>query len=350
MRGKINQSAITNLPLNTILWDQGLPGFGVRRQRRQPVFILRKEGKQIVLGQWPVMTVEMARGAAIDVMRAPLGGPTGTSTLFKDVVDRYLAVGGWRQRSRVEIERHLLDDAQAFADRRLAEIDRAAVATLLNEVERRGPIARNRLRSTLSAMWNYAIKEGLCEVNPVEKTRRVAERPRDRTLTLEEIATLWRGLPSGRFGDIVRLLLLTGQRRQEIADLRKAEIILDAEPRIVLGAERTKSDRAHVVPLAPQAVAILARHVGDPIFDGFASFSESKAALDAKLGLAPWRLHDLRRSCASWIAELGFGTPWTVEAILNHRKPGIMAVYNKATHAKEMRSALTQWADHITAL
>jgi integrase len=71
---------------------------------------------------------------------------------------------------------------------------------------------------------------------------------------------------------------------------------------------------------------------------------------DRQLGIAPFVLHDLRRSAASWIAELGFGTPWTVEAILNHAKPGIMSVYNKATHAKEMREALTRWGDFVAAL
>lgn len=76
-----------------------------------------------------------------------------------------------------------------------------------------------------------------------------------------------------------------------------------------------------------------------------------RAALDRTLRFAqPWVLHDLRRSVASWIAELGFASPWTVEAILNHRKPGIMAVYNKATHAKEVREALTKWAEWIEAL
>ena len=126
---------------------------------------------------------------------------------------------------------------------------------------------------------------------------------------------------------------------------------MDAEPRIELTAERTKSDRAHVVPLSPQAVAILQPYLanGDALFDGFTAFSNSKAALDTKLRLH-WVLHDLRRSCASSIAELGFGTPWTVEAILNHAKPGIMSVYNKATHAKEMREALTRWAEWIEAL
>jgi len=88
----------------------------------------------------------------------------------------------------------------------------------------------------------------------------------------------------------------------------------------------------------------------DAVFDGFTAFGNAKAALDAKLRIAPWVLHDLRRSCASWIAELGFGTPWTVEAILNHAKPSIAGIYNRAGYQREMRSALCAWAEWIEAL
>jgi integrase len=348
MKTKLTETLVKNLPLNTVIWDAEITGLGIRRQRRDRVFILRRNGLQVTLGEWPILSVKDARDAAIDRLRG--NKAVGGAVRFKDAVDDYLAVGQWR--SRREIERHLLEDCRPLADRRFGEINRAALASLLAEIEKRGAVTRNRVRASLSALWSYAIAEGLCENNPVQGTRRAEERPRDRVLTRDEIAALWRGLPPTRFGDIVRLLLLTGQRRSEIADLRRDEIILDAEPRIVLSAARTKSDRAHIVPLAPQAIAILQPYLanGEALFDGFASFSNRKGALDATLGIAHYRIHDLRRSCASWIAELGFGTPWTVEAILNHRKPGIMSVYNKATYAKEMRSALTQWAEWIGGL
>jgi integrase len=86
------------------------------------------------------------------------------------------------------------------------------------------------------------------------------------------------------------------------------------------------------------------------IFNGFASFSYAKSALDRELGLAHFRLHDIRRSAATWIAELGFGPPHVVEAILNHARPGVAGVYNRAGYQKEMRSALTQWAEFVEAL
>jgi integrase len=298
MRGKINRTTVSNLPLNSTLWSKEIPGFGVRRQRRTPVFILRRRGRQIVLGAYPLMSVDEARDAAIDRLRSNHIATGGSR--FKDVVDLYLAAGDWRPKSRSTFERHLLEDARPLADRRFAEIDREEIADLLRSIAQRGGVTRNRVRATLSALWSWSIAEGKAELNVVKGTNRADERSRDRLLSQSEIATLWHGLPSGRYGDIVRLLLLTAQRRQEIAGLTRSEIILDTEPRIELGAERTKNAKAHVVPLSPQAVTILRPYLanGDAVFDGFTAFSNSKAALDAKLSLAPWVLHDLRRSCA----------------------------------------------------
>jgi integrase len=86
------------------------------------------------------------------------------------------------------------------------------------------------------------------------------------------------------------------------------------------------------------------------IFNGWASFSYAKSALDRELGIAHFRLHDIRRSVATWIAELGFGQPHIVEAILNHAKPSIAGIYNRAGYQREMRSALCAWAEWIEAL
>jgi len=106
LRGKINRTAVAQLPLNTTLWSKEISGFGVRRQRRTPVFVLRKKGRQIVLGTWPVMSVDQARDAAIDRLRTNHIANGGSR--FQDVVDLYLAAGEWRPKSRSTFERHLL--------------------------------------------------------------------------------------------------------------------------------------------------------------------------------------------------------------------------------------------------
>jgi integrase len=178
----------------------------------------------MVLGEWPLLSVREARDAAIDRLRTAKA--IGSGTRFKDIADLYLASGDWRPKSRSTFERHLLEDCRQLAERRFAEIDREEIADLLREIQKRGSVTRNRVRATLSALWTFAIAEGKAELNVVKGTSRADERSRDRVLSKGEIAKLWHGLPATRYGDIVRLLLLTGQRRSEIAELRRSEIIL----------------------------------------------------------------------------------------------------------------------------
>ena len=140
----------------------------------------------------------------------------------------------------------------------------------------------------------------------------------------------------------MRLLLLTGQRRNEIADLRWAEI---EDGAIVLPKERTKNSREHVVPLSPQALAVLdeqAERVGrERVFGdgegGFSGFSKARERLDEASGVAGWTLHDLRRTAATRMADLGV-QPHVVESILNHisgHKAGVSGIYNGAAYAAE---------------
>jgi integrase len=169
-------------------------------------------------------------------------------------------------------------------------------------------------------------------------------------LTPAELRKLWRGLGNDRFSDIVRLLALTGQRRDEIGALRWSEVDLDRKL-IVLAPERTKNSRTHEVPLSRQALAILDRQSRrtEFVFSKAMGWAKGKAALDERLRIAPWRLHDLRRTAATQMAELGV-QPHIIEAVLNHvsgHKGGVAGIYNRAKYEPEMRSALQRWADHL---
>jgi integrase len=261
--------------------------------------------------------------------------------------------GSMKPRSFVEDQRYLLKCALPLHKLSLSEIDRRTVAVLLGQVETSsGPFARNRLRSSLSAFFAWTIQEGLSELNPVTGTGRADEgRGRERVLTADELRKLWRGLGSDRFSEIVRLLLLTGQRRTEISGLTWAEANLDRKV-IVLGPERTKNSRSHEVPLSTQALAILARQPCGALVFGeraFTDWARAKAALDQRIGIAPWKLHDLRRTCATQMGELGV-LPHVVEQALNHvsgAKAGVAGVYNRSKMTDAVRAALQQWADHV---
>ena len=183
---------------------------------------------------------------------------------------------------------------------------------------------------------------------------------RDRVLSQDELAKVLKTLAEDRFGDIVRLLILTAQRREEIGGLRWSEIDFD-RGFIVLPAARTKNKRLHELPLSRQARAILERQQRrgdrDLVFGigegGFCGWSDCKAALDERAKLkAGWRLHDLRRTAATMMAELGV-PPHIVEAILNHvsgHRAGVAGIYNRAKYEAEMRQALERWAEHVQTI
>src|SRR5262249_1233332 len=143
---------------------------------------------------------------------------------------------------------------------RLSQIDRRKVAALLGEIETAsGPVARNRLRSNLSAFFAWCLTEGLLETNPVAGTAKADEGgSRERVLTQEELRKLWQDVGDDEFGDVVRLLLLTGQRRTEIGKLTWSEVDL-ARKMIILAPARTKNSRQHELPLSAQALAIIER-------------------------------------------------------------------------------------------
>jgi integrase len=187
------------------------------------------------------------------------------------------------------------------------------------------------------------------------------EKSRDRVLSGDEIRSLWKALDSEHepHGQLIKLLLLTGARRGEVAGMRRSE--LDLDKRIWnLPAARTKNGYAHTIALSDQAVAILEsmHHVaGDYMFtiDGLrpVSFSRVKRRLDARMKLAtPWTLHDLRRSAATGLADIGV-QPHVIEEILNHRsghRRGVAAIYNRSVYAAETAAALQRWADHVDQL
>ena len=264
-----------------------------------------------------------------------------------------------RARSLEGCRLHLLKYFTPLHRLPLHKINRATIAAELRTVARdRGPVAANRGRSTLSAFFGWAIGEGVIEANPVINTNKSSEgMGRERVLTDAELVAVWNAAPASAYGRIIQLLILTGQRRAEIGGLRWSEIVDGA---IALPRERTKNGRAHVVPLSPQALAVLERvpqRVGrDFVFgggvSGFAGFARDKQRLDEVSGVQGWVVHDLRRTCATKMADLGV-PPHVVEAILNHisgSKAGVAGVYNKSAYTEEKRAAMTLWGNHVRIL
>jgi len=368
MLGKITKTTVERLPLNAVLWDQSLVGFGARRQRRHVHYLLRYRlnGHQRfhTIGRHGMWTPDSARTEAKRLLGLvaskvdPASERVRPAETLGAEITRYLdrKRPSLKPRTILEVERHLLVHAKSLHHLRLADIDRRTIASRLAEIEQAsGPGARNRVRSSLSAFFTFAIREGLLDVNPVTGTGKADEGPsRDRTLSEAELRAVLNALDAGPFGDIVRLLVLTGQRREEMGGLSWSEVDLERRL-IVLPPERTKNNRQHELPISSQVRAILERQPrkNEWVFGRrWTSWSRHGAILDSRLnGMAEWRLHDLRRTAATGMAELGV-LPHIIEAILNHvsgHKGGVAGVYNRAKYTDEMRSALQKWGDWIEA-
>ena len=199
----------------------------------------------------------------------------------------------------------------------------------------------------------------LLETNPTVGTNKSAESAgRERVLTDSELVAIWNAAPANDYGRIIKLLMLTGQRRDEIASLRWAEIEDDA---IALPKERTKNARPHVVPLSPQALAVLDEQP-ERVGQAHVSSAVAKAASTAfhaprngwtrPRGVQGWIVHDLRRTVATRMADLGV-QPHIIEAVLNHvsgHKAGVAGIYNRSSYSAEKRAALDLWGTHIQTL
>ena len=287
---------------------------------------------------------------------------------LESVIDDYLAryaAKNLKHSTLEDVERYLRRHWAPLAKLPLRKIERRNVAARLARIaDESGNYAANRARAALSAVFAWAIAEGLADANPVVGTKKpVEEIARDRVMTDEELAAVWNEAGGGDYGAIVRLLILTGQRREEVGGMLWSEIDLDKRAWRI-DAERIKNGLAHDVPLAPQGVEILRalerRDARALVFGSrkgpFSGWSKAKAALDARVSATlgqspatPWRLHDIRRTVATRMADLGV-QPHVIEAVLNHisgHKAGVAGVYNRATYANEKRHALELWARHV---
>jgi len=186
-----------------------------------------------------------------------------------------------------------------------------------------GPIVAAKARAALSTLFMWAMQTGLIEHNPVIGTIQPKDgKPRERVLSDNELAAIWNACKDDDYGRIVRLLILLGARRQEIGGLRWSELDLDND-RWLLPAQRSKNGRAHELPLMPTTLDIvysvprLASR--DQLFgarsnDGFTGWDDQKEALDERSGVVGWTLHDIRRSVATKLADIGVQPLYVVRA------------------------------------
>jgi integrase len=250
----------------------------------------------------------------------------------------------------------------AWRGRTIGSIRRRDVIELVEGVaaDGRGYHA-NRVLAALSKLFNWLVARDVLAFSPVVGVEPPhKEEARTRVLSDDELRALWLACESdGALGQAIRLLILTGQRRNEVSRMSWPEI--DEERRLwTLPAARTKNAREHVVPLSLQAWVLIEsrpRFADHPFVfsaDGrrpVNNWDKAKHRISARAKIAAdsWRLHDLRRTAASGMQKLGISIP-VVEKALNHQSGvfrGIVSTYQTHDYADEIRIALQKWADRV---
>jgi integrase len=408
--------------MDHLFWDDDIPGFGLRlraggsrnwvfqyalgeKQRRlslgaatpESFSSVKDKGGTLKLGIRDQVAqlhakVRLGQDPASDKTDARLRA----SDTFEAIAKKYLTAKkeSTRPGSYTETERHIFKHAKPLNALQVTKIARRDIAILIGAIkENSGPVAANRVRSTLSDFFGWAMSEGIdgIENNPVINTNKSEESPRKRVLKDHELCAIWKHAGDDHYGSIIKLLMLTGQRADEMASLRWSEVgdVIAPEERIIEGIklpqisiraielpeERTKNKRPHIVPLSEHAQAVLGKQpqrandngsLRDFVFGvgqrGFSGWSRCKERLDGRITkdlgseLPNWTPHDLRRTMSTVMNGRLDVLPHVVEAILNHvssqasGKSGVGGVYNHAIYLRQRVDALNRWAEHVDTI
>ena len=320
------------------------------------------------LGVYPGMGLGAARAAAEALLKtiARDGGTEALERTFGTVAELWLdTLRANRRRNtyindvKRKLELHVLPK---WKDRKISEIRRSEVRDLVEGIE--GTVLPNRVLAAIRPIFRFALLRDWIDANPAEGiTKPKVEQPRQRVLNMDETKRIWiaaglLGFPNGPF---VHALLLTAQRRSEVATMRWSDLDLNAGTWLLKPAD-TKAGRAHLVPLSSPMIELLSAlpRIGDcdyvfttngkTAINGFSkakSRIETYMAADERDPPEPWCLHDLRRTAATHMGRLGI-LEEVVGKVLNHASAGVTAkVYALHRYEPEKRSALDRWAAEL---
>ena len=391
-----------------IIWDRLLPGFGLRISStgaRAWVAKYRVNGRQVME---TIATVARLPNVA-DARQAARKSMAAAGAGNNPVVEKRTAAARTAANSvRVAAERYLAEHCDRnlkpatarewhrifehdvlprWGSRPLAEISKGDVLEILDakaarrERQRKGltngaGVQANKTLARLRTFFGWCAAHDLCEADPTAGVRKIArEVPRDRVLSDDEIRVFWMatekaGMP---FGHLFRLMLLTGQREGEVVGMRWSELNLSAGIWELPGG-RTKNGKPHTVHLNTLAVETIERvpmiDKQDMLFSNtgttpVSGFSRAKNRLDERMQaalrkeldddkaeIAPWVLHDLRRTVTTGLARLGIA-PHVADRILNHQAGtirGVAATYNRFQYVDERKAALDAWGRFVEGL
>jgi integrase len=360
-----------------IEFDDSMPGFGLRvRGGERKYYIAQyrvgKKSGRTTLGNASKVTLADAKVHAkkvFDLVAAKVNPATQrtkaaakASQTFDRYIDPFLTYfkDEWATKYYNDNRRALKEHFKGLHGMPLDDIEIENVALELTEVRKIGTTTMNRSRSALSKFFNWAIGQGFCKHNPVDKTNKNKEKQRDRELSASELGKVWNALASEVFSDderdVVKLMILTLQRESQIGDMKVSEINID-EKRVEFPKKRVKNKKGgkHIIPLAPMADDIISsRKLEDRTMvfgkwdTGFANYTHLKEKLDEIVKFnEPWIFHDLRRTGKTAMSENLDVMGEVSESILNHSKKDMDKVYNNANYLRQKLAALTKWETHV---
>lgn len=364
-------------------WDREIPGFGLRISqggRKAWVLMYRHKGhlKRLSMGTHPAFSVIEARKVALRILGQVQSGRDPAlekkqdrdADTFNSIADRYMKEHAERHKKPASIyeDQKMLNRElrPAWGSRKVMDIRRRDVMELIDKIALRAPTSANRILSLASGIFNFAVSREVIEFNPASRIRKPGEeRSRERVLSDDEIVAVWRALDSESpiISALFRTLLLTGQRRGEVINMPWAELDLDTGW-WVLPKDRTKNGRLHRIPLTDQVIDILTSlRMGATSSFVFPGKNNDKPLINThkaltriirQSGIAPFSLHDLRRTCGTGMAAARVPLV-VISKVLNHvtMETGgskITMVYDRHTYDQQKREALTAWSDHVRAL
>jgi integrase len=360
-----------------IAWDDDMPGFGIRLRGESRTWVIQyrigRHTRRESLGDIRKVKLDDARKIArqrfasveMGVDPAAERAKARAALSLGNVADRYLAAKRHLMTARTyrAASRYFETHWKPLRARPIDAVRRADIAARLQElIEGRGRMAAARARSHLSAVYSWAMAEGIAENNPVIGTNNPSAGvpARDRVLSDQELAAVWASCLDDNFGRIVKLLILLGCRREEIGAMKWNEVDFDAGV-LMIPAARVKNRKPLTLPLPPAALDILRaqprRDGRDYVFgergEGFTGWSYATMSLHARIAaagsaLAGWHIHDLRRTMRSGLGRLGV-PPHVAELAIGHARRGIEATYDRYSYHGEIGTALAQWTDHVLA-
>jgi integrase len=349
--------------------DPQLPGLYVRVMpsgTRSYVVVARDpRGKQVwsTIGNAALVDIDGARSKAramISAIKAgeDRAGPQSFATVADLWVKRHVEKNGLR--SATEIKRLLASHIlPAWRGRNFQGIKRSDVAALLDHVEDKfGARQADYVLAVVRGICNWYAARHDNYATPIVKgmgRRNVKACERRRVLTDDEIKALW-DAASGAYGDLVKLLLLTAQRRDKVATMRWADVSADGTWTVKTSAREKGTGGALALPALAFEIIQARPHLGDNPFvfaargdSHFSSYSKAKAILDARSGVKDWCLHDLRRTARSLMSRAGV-RPDIAERVLGHAIGGVEGVYDRHHYQEAKEHALKALAGLVTQI